>query len=238
MTLHPVLDHGGRLPQFAVVAAGKTAGIEVARRQQFEPGTMPVFDRGYTDLAWWLQLSRQKVFFVTRLKDSIEYGVVGPRAVRPAAGIVRDEVVLLVRIQEEGPVALMRRIEVWVEDKQEMIVLRTNHLKLAAATVAAVYRERWQIGQFFRALKQSLRIKTFVRTSANAVLVQIGTARIAMLLVRWLRMRSTFGWSLSNLVALLRQQLFVYRGLMTWLNHPFESPPELYAAEQLALEWA
>jgi len=52
--------------------------------------------------------------------------------------------VLLVRIQEEGPVALMRRIEVWVEDKQEMIVLRTNHLKLAAATVAAVYRERWQ----------------------------------------------------------------------------------------------
>jgi len=238
MTLHPVLDHGGRLPQFAVVTAGKTGGIEVARRQRFESGTMEVFDRGYTDQAWWLQLSRQKVFFVTRLKDSIEYGVVGPRAVRPAAGIVRDEVVLLVRIQEEGPVALMRRIEVWVEDKQEMIVLRTNHLKLAAATVAAVYRERWQIEQFFRALKQSLRIKTFVRTSANAVLVQIGTARIAMLLVRWLRMRSTFGWSLSNLVALLRQQLFVYRGLMTWLNHPFESPPELYAAEQLALEWA
>ena len=74
-------------------------------------------------------------------------------------------------------------------------------------------------------------------TTANAVLVQIWTARIAMLLVRWLRMRSTFGWSLSNLVALLRQQLFVYRDLMTWLNHPFESPPELYAAEQLALEW-
>ena len=100
MTLHPVLDHGGRLPQFAVVAAGKTAGIEVARRQRFEPGTMLVFDRGYTDLALWLELSRQKVFFVTRLKDSIEYGVVGPRAVRPVAGIVPDEVVLLVRIRD------------------------------------------------------------------------------------------------------------------------------------------
>ena len=133
---------------------------------------------------------------------------------------------------------MWRRIEVWVEDKQETIVLLTNHLKLAAATVAAVYRERWQIEQFFRALKQSLRIKTFVGTSANAVLVQIWTARIAMLLVRWLQMRSTFGWSLSNLVALLRQQLFVYRDLMTWLNHPFEPPPELNAAEELALEWA
>ena len=236
--LHLVLDHDGWLPQFAVVTTGKTAEIEVARQQRFEPGTMLVFDRGYTDVTWWLELSRQKVFFVTRLKDNIEYGVVEPRAVRPEAGIVRDEVVLLVRIQEEGPVALMRRIEVWVEDKQEMIVLLTNHLKLAAATVAAVYRERWQIEQFFRALKQSLRIKTFVGTSANAVLVQIWTALIAMLLVRWLQMRSTFGWSLSNLVALLRQQLFVYRDLMTWLNHPFESPPELYAAEQLALEWA
>ena len=236
--LHLVLDHDGWLPQFAVVTTGKTAEIEVARRQRFEPGTMLVFDRGYTDVAWWLELSRQKVFFVTRLKDNIEYGIVEPRAVRPDSGIVRDEVVLLARIQEEGPVALMRRIEVWVEDKQETIVLLTNHLKLAAATVAEVYRERWQIEQFFRALKQSLRIKTFVGTSANAVLVQIWTALIAMLLVRWLQMRSTFGWSLSNLVALLRQQLFVCRDLMTWLNHPFESPPELYAAEQLALEWA
>jgi len=236
--LHLVLDHDGWLPQFAVVTTAKTAEIEVARRQRFEPGTMLVFDRGYTDVAWWLELSRQKVFFVTRLKDNIEYGIVEPRAVRPDSGIVRDEVVLLARIQEEGPVALMRRIEVWVEDKQETIVLLTNHLKLAAATVAEVYRERWQIEQFFRALKQSLRIKTFVGTSANAVLVQIWTALIAMLLVRWLQMRSTFGWSLSNLVALLRQQLFVYRDLMTWLNHPFESPPELYAAEQLALEWA
>jgi hypothetical protein len=100
------------------------------------------------------------------------------------------------------------------------MVLLTNHLRLAASTVAAVYRERWQVEQFFRALKQSLRIKTFVGTSVNAVLVQIWTALIAMLLLRWLQMRSSFGWSLLNLVALLRQQLFVYRDLLVWLDHP------------------
>jgi hypothetical protein len=234
--LHLLLDHDGYLPQFAVVTAGKTAEIEVARRQRFEPGTMLVFDRGYTDVNWWLELSRQKIFFVTRLKDNIAYGVVEQRAVKPDSEIIRDEVVLLVMIQEEGRVALMRRIEVWVEEKQETMVFLTNHLKLAAATVAEVYRDRWQIEQFFRALKQSLRIKTFVGTSANAVLVQIWTALIAMLLVRYLQLRSTFGWSLSNLVALLRQQLFVHRDLMVWLNQPFESPPELLAAEQLTLE--
>lgn len=188
----------------------------------------------------WLDLSRQKIFFVTRLKDNIEYGVVEQRAVKPDSEIIRDEVVLLVKIQQEGR-ALMRRIGVRVEEKQETMVFLTNHLKLAASTIAAVYRDRWQIVQLFRALmfralKQSLRIKTFVGTSANAVLVQIWTVLIAMLLVRNLQMRSTFGWSLSNLVALLRQQLFVYRDLMAWLNQPFESPSELLAAEQLTLE--
>jgi hypothetical protein len=234
--LHLVLDHDGYLPQFAVVTPGQTADIAVARRQRFEPGTMLVFDRGYTDLDWWLDLSRQKVSFVTRLKDNIRYGVVQPRPVRPGSEILRDEVVLLERIQEAGPVALMRRIEIWVEDRQETMVLLTNHLRLAASTVAAVYRERWQVEQFFRALKQSLRIKTFVGTSANAVLVQIWTALIAMLLLRWLQMRSSFGWSLSNLVALLRQQLFVYRDLLVWLDHPFEPPPECSMAMQLLLE--
>ena len=234
--LHLVLDHDGYLPRFAVVTTGKISDIEVARQQRFEPGTMLVFDRGYTDIGWWLELSRQKVFFVTRLNDNIEYGIVEQRAVKPGSVVVRDEVVLLVKIQEEGPVARMRRVEVWVEEKQETIVFLTNHLQLAATTIAAVYRDRWQIEQFFRALKQSLRIKTFVGTSANAVLVQIWTALIAMLLVRYLQLRSTFGWSLSNLVALLRQQLFVYRDLMAWLNQPFESPPELLAAEQLTLE--
>ena len=234
--LHLILDHDGYLPQFAVVTAGKTSDIEVARQQRFDPGTMLVFDRGYTDMNWWLALSRQKVFFVTRLKDNIEYGVVEQLAVNPGCEVVRDEVILLVKIQEEGPAALMRRIEVWVEEKQQTMVFLTNHLKLAAVTIAAVYQDRWQIEQFFRALKQSLRIKTFVGTSANAVLVQIWTALISMLLVRYLQMRSRFGWSLSNLVALLRQQLFVYRDLMAWLNQPFESPPELLAAEQLTLE--
>jgi IS4 transposase len=99
--------------------------------------------------------------------------VVRRRPERPGSEILRDEVVLLQRIQEAGPVALMRRIEIWVEDRQETIILLTNHLWLAASTVAAVYRERWQVQQFFRALKQSLRIKTLAGTSANAVLVQI-----------------------------------------------------------------
>src|ERR1019366_3279378 len=74
----------------------------------------------------------------------------------------------------------------------------------------SIYRQRWQIELFFKALKQNLRIKTFVGTSANALQIQVWTALIALLLLKYLQLRARFGWSLSNLAALLRQQLFVY----------------------------
>jgi len=106
-------------------------------------------------------------------------------------------------------------------------VFLTNNMKLAASTIAAIYKERWQIELFFKALKQSLKIKTFVGTTENAVQTQIWTALISMLMIKYRQMKSTFQWSLSNLVALLRQQLFVYRDLFAWLNDPFQAPPAL-----------
>lgn len=235
--LHLVLDHDGCLPRFAVVTEGKTHEIQVARQLDFEPGTMVVMDRGYADAQWFLELSQRKVLFVTRLKDDTEYGIVEERPVPTDGEVIRDEVILLSKIQEAGPAALMRRIEVWSEERQDTIVFLTNHLKLAARTIAAVYKERWQIELFFKALKQSLRLKTFVGTSANAVALQIWTALIAMLLVKYLQLRSSFGWSLSNLVALLRHQLFVYRDLMSWLNEPFAPPGEPGVPAQMALVW-
>ena len=114
----------------------------------------------------------------------------------------------------------------------------TNHRGFAASTIAAVYRQRWQIELFFKALKQNLRIKTFVGTSANALQIQIWTALIALLVLKYLQLRARFGWSLSNLAALLRQQLFVYRDLFAWIDEPFQPPPLLDPdAEQLALSW-
>jgi len=92
---------------------------------------------------------------------------------------------------------------------------------------------------FFKALKQNLRVKTFVGTSANALKIQIWTALISLLLIKFLQLRSRLGWSLSRLVALLRQQLFVYRDLWRWIDHPFERPPQPLAdsIEQLAISW-
>jgi Na+/H+ antiporter NhaA len=87
----------------------------------------------------------------------------------------------------------------------------------------------------FKSLKQLLRVKTFVGTSANALKIQLWTALIAMLLLKYLHLKSTYNWSFSNLVVLVRQQLFVYRDLFPWLNDPFQAPPVLEGVHDVNL---
>ena len=114
----------------------------------------------------------------------------------------------------------------------------TNQLTFAATTIAALYKERWQVELFFKALKQNLKIKTFVGTSANALQIQVWTALIAILLLKYLQLRARFGWSLSNLIALLRMNLFTHRDLWVWLDHPFEGPATVLVATQRELALA
>jgi hypothetical protein len=225
--VHTVLDNRSILPQYAVITDGKTADVKVARLLKFEPGAIVVMDRGYEDHDWWRKLTADGVFFVSRLKDSTSYGIVAELPLPADARFLRDEVIVLVSDKNKEDAMRLRRIEVWLEDKNETIVFVTNQLKLAASTVAAIYRDRWQIELFFKAIKQSLRIKTFIGTSENAVRMQIWTALIAMVVLRYLQLRSTWKWSLSNLVALLRYQLFVYRDLWSWINQPFRPPVDL-----------
>ena len=225
--LHLVLDHDGYLPSFCVVTDGKTPDLAPARKMSFAPGTIVVFDRGYTDYQWFADLDGRGVFFVTRLTKGADYEVLERRALPSRAGAVRrDEVIFFPSLAGGGSQAVFRRIEYFDAEQERTLVFLTNHLKFAAATIAAIYKERWQVELFFKALKQNLRVKTFVGTSANALKIQIWTALIAMLLLRYLKLRARWGWSLSNLVALLRQQLFVHRELYTWLDEPFHPPPE------------
>ncbi|HXY08600.1 MAG TPA: IS4 family transposase [Terriglobales bacterium] len=237
--LHLLLDHDGYLPSFAVITEGKKHEVRVARQMRFLPGTILVFDRGYTDYEWFVNLIQQGVYFVTRLKENADYGVVEELAVPQRRGVLRDQVIFFYKLAQAGIDAYFRRIEFYDEEHDRVLVFLTSHRELAAATIAAVYKERWQIELFFRALKQSLRVKTFVGTSAQALKTQLWTALIAMLLVKYLQLKSSFGWSLSNLVALLRQQLFVYRDLWVWIDNPFQPPPiPETLPEQLALQLA
>ena len=237
--LHLLLDHDGYLPSFAVITEGKSSDIKVARQMRFEPGTVLAIDRGYIDYDWFVELTRQGVYFVSRLKRNAVVEVIEDRPVPKNRNILKDQVVFFPHHAEAREEYFFRLVEVWVPEKEQSIIFLTNHLDFGATTIAAIYKDRWSVELFFKALKQNLKIKTFLGISPNAVKTQIWTALIAMLLLKYLQLRSTFGWSLSNLVALLRHQLFVYRDLNVWLDAPFEGPPALaqIQAQQLALEW-
>ena len=230
--LHLLLDHDGYLPSFAVVTEGKRSELEVARNLRLDPGTILAIDRGYNDYDWFADLTQNGVFFVTRMKTNTVYTVFEECAVPANGNVWRDQIISLPALAKAGEEPLLfRRIEYWNEAKREILVFFTNLLHLAASTIAAIYKERWQVELFFKALKQALKVKTFLGTSANAVKTQIWTALIAMLILKYLQLKSSFGWSLSNLAALLRQQLFIFRDLWAWLNNPWEGPP---AARRLA----
>ena len=220
--LHLLLDHDGYLPSFAVVTDGKTHDVTVAKKLSFQPGTVLVFDRAYIDFGWLSRLHQEGVFFVTRIKSNILFEV---EAYLPCAdGVLLDSIIRLTGTGAEKYGSILRRVVVQDPETGRAIAFITNNMELAASTIGAVYKDRWQIELFFKALKQNLKIKTFLGTTPNAVRTQIWTALIAMLLLKFMQLKSSFGWSLSNLAAMVRMNLLTYRDLFAWLNDPFQTP--------------
>jgi hypothetical protein len=148
--LHLLLDHAGYLPSFAVVTEGKTSEIKVARTLRFAPGTILAIDRGYIDYEWFRELTQAEVYFVTRMKDNAVYEVKEELEVPQNSNVVGDQIVCFPRLAREGeePV-LFRRVQIWDEKKQERIVFLSNLLAFGAATIAAIYKDRWQVELFF-----------------------------------------------------------------------------------------
>jgi len=233
--VHVLLDHDDYLPAFVRLTDAKQHDVKTARLLQLNPGSIVVEDRGYVDYALFGDWTAQGVFFVTRMKDNATYEVVEKRPLPGRDNICADQVIRLSGAAGKKCPYLLRRIVVWDEVHDRPIVLLTNHLRFSAKTIAAIYKDRWEIELFFKALKQNLKVKTFVGTSENALLIQIWTALLALLLLKWLHHLSRAGWSLSNMAAMLRLNLFTYRPLRDWLDDPYHTPPLVPVPQQLSL---
>jgi hypothetical protein len=230
--LHLLLDHDGYLPVFCSMTEGNVHEVNIAHTLKFPKGSILAIDRGYVDYEQFARWTENGIFFVTREKDNAAFKVIERREVLDNRNIIRDQLIELTGFYSIRKCSyILRRVEVWDAENERTIVLWTNHLTFGATTIASIYKDRWQIEIFFKTIKQNLKIKTFVGTSRNALLTQIWTALIAILVLKYLKFRSTLGWSLSNLVAMLRYNLFTYLDLWTWLDNPFETPPTVPSAE-------
>lgn len=227
--MHTLLDYDCLLPDFVLITDGKSADNKTAYEITVQPHSIVVADRGYCDYGLLWNWDSNKVFFVVRHKDNIRYRQIRelPLPDKHAQNVLVDEIIEfeLGEARRKYPKRL-RRIAVWNDEHGFVVELLTNNFKLAASTIAVLYKARWQIEIFFRNLKQLLRVKSFVGTTKNAVETQLWTAMLTMLLFTWLKHRAKYKWALANLVVSLRLNTFTKIDLQKWLDEPFTPPPD------------
>jgi hypothetical protein len=233
---HVLLDHDDYMPSYVLITEARRNDVKMADAFPLNPGSIVAMDRGYNDYALFGRWTDRKIYFVTRLKDNAAYEVLEEGPVPANRNIRSDQLIQFTgdKAQRDCP-CLLRRVVVWDAVNEREIVLLTNLMEFGSTTIAAIYEDRWEIELFFKALKQNLKLKTFVGTSENALRIQIWTALIAILLLKWLHHLSKAKWSLSNLASMLRMNLFTYRDLGAWLDNPFATPPILPQSQQLTL---
>jgi hypothetical protein len=229
---HVLLDHDDYLPRYVLITEASRGDVTIAGDFPLNPGSIVAMDRGYNDYGLFGNWTAREIYFVTRLKDNAAFEVVAHFDVPVNRNIRSDQLIRFTgeKAQKDCPCHL-RRVAVWDEANQREIVLLTNLLQFGSTTIAAIYKDRWEIELFFKALKQNLKVKTFVGTTENALRIQIWTALIAILLLKWMHHLSKAKWSLSNLASMLRLNLFTYRDLTAWLDNPFGTPPILPDAQ-------
>lgn len=229
--LHTVLDYDTSLPVFIHMTEGKRHDSKITPVASFPAGSVVVMDRGYFKIDFLNNLDSNRVYFVTRLKDYVEVESVQSFLTngRKEHILSDDEVKLLGQRASNRYPKTLRVVQVYDHLTGQHLSLLTNNLSWTADTISQLYRCRWEIEIFFKQIKNVLRIKTFIGTSPNAVLIQVWTAMISILLLRYLQNKAKHPWHLSNMAAMLRTHLFSKIDMWKWLNYPFiksNPPPE------------
>jgi hypothetical protein len=223
--MHTLLDYDGNLPAYVNITNGKTADNKGAYDIPLLKGSVIVADRYYNDFSLLNVWDSTGVFFVIRHKDNLQYSSIkeNPLPDERHEHILIDEIIKLSSYQSKNKYPKrLRRIAIWDDENEQVIELITNQMSWAANTISELYKSRWQVEIFFREIKQLLHIKSFIGTSENAVMIQIWTALITILVLKYLKSIGKYGWRLSNLVAFIRLNLFVKIDLQKWLDKPFD----------------
>ncbi len=233
--LHVGLNHAGYLPEFVTVTEGNRHDVTIGRILKFPKGSIVAIDKGYNDYTWYKQLTEKEISFVTRLKTNAKFRVVCRRDVLQSKALTSDQTIEFTGPQTAKKCSIqLRRIGYRDPETGKRYVFLTNNFKLAAKTIADIYKARWQVELFFKWIKQNLKIKSFVGTSKNAVMTQIWIALCIYLLLAFLKFQSKLKKSMQQILRLLQLNLFEKRDLMALLrgDPPRDSLPDI---NQMAL---
>ena len=207
--MHTLLDLRGNIPTFLHITDGKVHDVNVLDQIFPEAGAFYVMDRGYIDFERLYRFTLEAAFFVVRTKSNVLFERRYSHRVDPATGVRSDQTVVLASLESASvyPDALRKVAYVDAETGNRLVFL-TNNFALPAATIAAIYKQRWQVELFFKWIKQHLRIKAFYGTSENAVKTQIWIAVSVYVLVAIVRKKLNAEASLYQILQVLSLTLF------------------------------
>jgi hypothetical protein len=227
------LDLRGQIPSFVVMTDGKCSDIRAVRSfLDLIPDSIYVVDRGYIDFDWLRRIDESGAFFVTRAKDNINYRITGQQEIPLKNGALFDRTIelagALTSKKYSQPLRLVGYFDAETGNTYEFL---TDNFKLAALTIAKIYKARWHVELFFKWIKQHLRIKTFLGTSKNAVLTQVWAAMTYFLLLAYIRFQCRFQRSLFLLHRLVQNTLLDRISLIDLLRLPEKKLPMLRNTE-------
>lgn len=217
--IHTCLDYEMMIPDMINIGEAKTHDSKGLSRMVFPKDTIIVEDRAYFDFSLMLQRIAAQNTFVTRIKSNTQYKTLTEKDQPDDSeqDILKDEVIMLTgdkAIKEGMDNVKLRLVHVYKEDENKVIEIISNNLEWSARTIADLYKSRWDIELFFKAIKQNLQIKTFVGTSQNAVKSQIYIALITYLLLQLiLRTVAKKNSAFLNFVEKIRMFLYFYLSL-------------------------
>jgi transposase len=219
--MHTLLDLHGNIPAFIHITDGKVHDVNVLDELLIEAYAIYVMDRAYIDFERLYRFTMESAFFVVRMKSNVLVQRRYSHEVDASSGVRSDQTVVLSSLSSAlaYPNAL-RKISYVDAETGKRLVFLTNNFALPAATIAAIYKQRWQVELFFKWIKQHLRIKAFYGTSANAVKTQIWIAVSVYVLVAIVCKR-------------LGAEVTLYQFLQVLSLTLFEKTPILRALQQI-----
>jgi Domain of unknown function (DUF4372)/Transposase DDE domain len=207
--MHTLLDLRGAIPAFIHISDGKMHDVQVLDLLPIEAGAFYVVDRGYLDFSRLYTLHQSAAFFVTRAKRNMNARRVYSAPVDRTTGLVCDQTIALNgHYAGKNYPAHLRRIKFNDPGSGKPLIFLTNNMTLPALTIAALYKNRWQVELFFKWIKQHLRIKKFLGTSENAVKTQIWCAVAIYVLVAIVKKELQLKASLYTFLQILSVSVF------------------------------
>lgn len=210
--MHLRLDLHSFLPQYVLVKSAGTNDLAESYElcSGLKAGEIVVFEKAYVGYEHLATLSKRGVFWVSRARSDMSYGVVGQHST-PKGNILRD---VLIRLKDPktlrkhpGTLRLVEAI-VEVDGKPRQMEFITNNTKWAANSICDLYKSRWGIEVFFKEIKQTLQLADFMGYNENAVRWQIWTALLVYVLLRFVAWQGRWKHTFTRLFTLIRGVLW------------------------------